>query len=481
MKKEFVINIGFLVFINLLIKPFYLFGIDRSVQNVVAPGEYGLYFALLNFTFLFQIVNDFGIQSFNNRHIAQNNQLLDQYFPNTLVLKGLLALLYAVVVMIAAGISGYSASYLPLLILIAFNQILLSLILFLRSNISGLAMYRVDSIVSVLDRLLLIIICSVLLWVEPFRSKFQLIWFVYAQTVSLLLTAGIAFWIVYQKTTRLRFRLDWTFLLQILKKSYPYALAVFLMTVYTRIDSVMVERMLVDGKLEADRYASAYRLLDACNMIGFLFAGLLLPMFARMIKAGEPTGGLAQLSFQTIWAGAIPLALATYFYQEEIMVLLYTNGNGYSGLIMAYLIFSFLAISGSYIYGSLLTANGSLKKMNIIFTLSVVLNVVLNLWLIPSHKALGAAQATCATQFLVFFCQVILAKAELKLQAAPMMVLRLGTFILLLFAIGYASFHYWDIVWPVKFLIIILTGLPIAFLLKLIDLRQLRLILLERK
>ena len=31
-------------------------------------------------------------------------------------------------------------------------------------------------------------------------------------------------------------------------------------------------------------YAFGYRLLDACNMIGLLAAGLLLPIFARQIK-----------------------------------------------------------------------------------------------------------------------------------------------------------------------------------------------------
>jgi hypothetical protein len=41
--------------------------------------------------------------------------------------------------------------------------------------------------------------------------------------------------------------------------------------------------MLPDGKIQSSIYASAYRLLDAANMIAYLFAGLLLPLFARML------------------------------------------------------------------------------------------------------------------------------------------------------------------------------------------------------
>ena len=76
MNREFLLNILFLVFINLLIKPFFIFGIDLTVQNRVPDGDYGLYFTLFNFTYLFQILNDFGIQNFNNRNLSQHPQLL---------------------------------------------------------------------------------------------------------------------------------------------------------------------------------------------------------------------------------------------------------------------------------------------------------------------------------------------------------------------------------------------------------------------
>ncbi|MEZ4982584.1 MAG: hypothetical protein R2769_13575 [Saprospiraceae bacterium] len=44
MQREFNLNIIMLVAINLLIKPFFIFGIDRTVQNVVGTSEYGMYF-----------------------------------------------------------------------------------------------------------------------------------------------------------------------------------------------------------------------------------------------------------------------------------------------------------------------------------------------------------------------------------------------------------------------------------------------------
>lgn len=474
MKREFLINILFLLTINLLIKPFYIFGIDRTVQNTVPPGDYGLYFALFNFTFLLQIINDFGIQNFNNRNIAQHHQLLDKYFPNILILKGLLGIGYFLVVFIAAGVFGYESKYFPLIGCIAFNQILLSLTLFFRSNISGLSRYRTDSIISVTDKLLLIIICSILLWVDPFKHHFQIEWFIYAQTVSLGLTALLAFFIVKSHIQQLRFRFRPGFLWLILRNSYPYALVIFLMTAYTRIDGVMLERILSNGQIEADIYASAYRLLDASNMFGFLFAGLLLPMFAKMIKEKQALGSLIRFSLQFILAGAIALAVATYWFQEEIMVLLYDDGNAYSGRILGWLILSFVAISGSYIYGTLLTANGSLMKMNRIFVIGVIFNIGLNLWLIPVYKAWGAAIATCFTQFFVFFAQVLLAKKELKLENNYQIILRVVVYTFLCNLIAFGLYTSTLEQWFVKFLLCMGASIALAFLLKLLDLKSLR-------
>ena len=129
MNREFFINIVFLVSINLLIKPFFIFGIDRTVQNTVGAEIYGIYFALLNFTYLMQIFNDFGINSFNSRNIARHNHLLDKYFPNILIAKGLLGIVYLVVTFSIAWFFGYGV-YFHLLVAIAINQLLVSSVAF---------------------------------------------------------------------------------------------------------------------------------------------------------------------------------------------------------------------------------------------------------------------------------------------------------------------------------------------------------------
>ena len=80
MQNKFIKNIIFLLFLNLLVKPFWILGVDREVQNMLGDKSYGLYLAIFNFSYLFYIILDLGITNFNSRNIAQDNKLLSKHF-----------------------------------------------------------------------------------------------------------------------------------------------------------------------------------------------------------------------------------------------------------------------------------------------------------------------------------------------------------------------------------------------------------------
>jgi O-antigen/teichoic acid export membrane protein len=442
MNREFLINIIFLVFINLLIKPLYIFGIDRTVQNVVGEHQYGIYYALFSFAFLFQSINDLGIQNFNTRIIAQDEHLLDKYFSNILTLKTLLAALYFVVLLVSAIIVGYKSAWFPMLISLGINNVLLALLIYLRSNVGSIGLYRLNSFLTVLDRLLLIVICSILLWVEPFKSSFSILWFIQAQNLTLFITVLVAFFFTLKRVKRFKITFNPPFLVHILRGSLPYALVFFLMTLYTRLDAVMLERLLPDGEKQAGIYASAYRLLDAVNVLGFFFATLLMPMFSKLLKGNLSVAPLVRLSFQLIWVGAVTIAVNVFFFRTEIMALLYKEATSFSGDVLGVLMFSFIAMSGIYVYSTLLGANGNTRQMNYIFLITIALNIILNIILIPSQRALGTAISTGITQFFVLFSLMFLTKKHLQLRGDTSWIARLILFSLSTFLISFLIKNY---------------------------------------
>ncbi|RLD55832.1 MAG: hypothetical protein DRJ01_16105 [Bacteroidetes bacterium] len=436
MKKKFVTNLALLIFLNLLIKPFWVFGIDRTVQNVVGEQQYGLYFALFNFSLILNILLDIGITNYNNRNIAQNNQLLSKHLSNIVVLKFLLGIFYLIISVAIAFLWGYNIEQMKLLFVLAFNQFLLSFILYLRSNISGLHFFKTDSLMSVLDRSLMIIICSVLLWGNVTKTPFKIEWFIYAQTASYTITAIVAFLIVLSKAEYIKLKFNWKFLTIILRQSFPYALLVLLMSFYTRFDGVLLERLLTDGGKQAGIYAQAFRILDAASMFSLLFAGLLLPMFAKMIKQKQAVNQLTQLSFSLIIIPSIIVSISSFFYRKEIMALLYHNHVEISSTIFGVLMFAYVFVSTSYIFGTLLTANGSMKRLNTLAAFGVVINLTLNFILIPKYKALGSAIANLSTQSFIAISQILISKKIFKFKINLKLITTIIIYVAGIFILG---------------------------------------------
>jgi O-antigen/teichoic acid export membrane protein len=428
MKKDFLFNIILLLGINLLIKPFYIFGIDRSVQNAVGEESYGLFFTLFNLAYLLQIVNDFGIQNFNSRNIAQNNQLIQKHFPSLLVLKTGLSFLFIGALFIVAWILGYASNVYHLLFIISGSLIFSSFFLFCRANLAGLGKYTTDSLLSIADKVIMIIICAYLLWLSPNKESFKIEWFAYAQLASFILSAALAFILLKAKIPKFELSKDRNFYISIFKKSLPFALVILLMTIYTRIDAVMIERLLPDGEQQAGIYAAGYRILDASNMLGYLVAGLLLPMFAKLLKDKKVIEDLLLMSFQFVFVLIFTVAIACFFFQSQIMEALYTEGDAYYGKVFGLLMLGSVAINVNYVFGTLLTANANMKRLNILFAVSVLLNIILNFILIKESKAYGAAFATLITQGLVTLVEIYYCLVVFKLKIKWPLMMRVFGF-----------------------------------------------------
>lgn len=475
MQRKFVLNLALLLLLNFLIKPFWIFGIDRTVQNLLPSEDYGTYFALFNFSLLFNILLDVGITSFNNKNIAQNTSELTKYFSGIVMFKFLLAVLYFAVTFAVGIVIGYDEMRFKMLLFLSVNQFLISFIQYLRSNIAGLQMFALDSFFSVLDKTLMILFCAILIWGNWFSADFTIMHFVYGQTLAYLVAALLIFIVVFVKASSFSLKVDKSFLIKIIKQTLPFALLVLTMTFYYRVDAVMLDYLLEDGEYQSAVYAQAYRLMDATNQIGVLFAGLLLPMFSFMIKRKQKVNNLVKLSFTLIFIPSIILAIICYSSSQEIITLLYNQTNE-SIEVLPILMFCFVAIASTYIFGTLLTANNNLKALNTLSIIGLIINVGLNLVLIPSYKAYGSAVASLVTQVIIIVVQIILVKRYFKFSFNFKYLATLLLIISILFFIN-INFQL-NLIY--KFILIGSVGIVLSFIFKIVNVKDVKKLLQSR-
>ena len=456
---QFFRNAVFRVGLNVLVKGVYLFAVDRAVQNLLPEGDYGLYFALLGFAMLLQVLADFGLQLYNARELAGHRYLLAKYFPYFIGLKLLLGLLFIVLLTVLGLFLGYrSGGAVELLLLAGGIQFFNSLVLYLRSNLAGLGKYALEGWFSVADKAFVILTVGALLLLAP--QELTIHRFAALQLTGWVLTALGLVAVVGDRLPRKlpRFRRA-TFVL-LLRGGAPFALAVFLATAYTRTDAVMIERLLADGAAAAGHYAAGYRLLDALNMFGWLLAGLLIPMYARLHKQGEDLRPLLRFSGHLLLVGGVLAAVPLAAYSQEIVNLLYDFAEPRTAWILFFLLLSFVAQCLNYVYGSLLSATGFIGRMNKIYAVGILLNVGGNLLLLPRYGAPGAAFVTLVTQAFVAVVQAVLARRWLGLGGRTLAWGRLLAFSSLLCTCALAC---WYLNWPWVLSVALLGGLGLLF------------------
>ncbi len=439
MKKHFITNLALLIFLNLLIKPIWFFGIEVGVQNQVGEEVYGFYFSLFNFAFILNMLLDAGINNYNNRAIARDSSVLKGHLAAIIPLKLSLSLIYAGVVLVSGKILGYSHEQFQMLWILVLNQFLASFILYFRTNISGLQLYRTDSLLSVLDRSLMILFTGLLLWGNISSKPFQIEWFVYAQTMSYTLTLITSAAIVRFRSGSFFQFFSLSASLKILRTSYPFALLILLMALFNRVDSVMLERILENGREQAGIYAQSFRIFEASTQFSLLFAMLLLPMFSRMIQLKQDVNELVRTALPLLMVAGLSVATIAYYYKFEIIDLLYQSHISYSSSVFGILMIGFVFVSISYLYGTLLTANHNLRQLNIVAGTTVVINIGLNLLLIPRYQAMGAAISSLASQAFYAIVQVFLSIRLLKIPANKDILIKLAGFLVVNLLAGYLS------------------------------------------
>lgn len=472
MQRKFLLNLILIIVINLMIKPLYIFGVELHVQNLLGSESYGLYYSLFNLSFIFSFIIDPGITNYNNRHIAQNVSQLSSSFSKISITKIILSLAYCLAIAIYAIIIGYNAYEWQLCGLLVFGQIFNSFTLYNRSNLAGLHFFKTDTFISILDKLIMIVLCAPIVFFGLFREVFDIRFFVLLQTLSFAGSAIVSFYFVKKHTEFFKLKISINDIKEILKNSYPYAILASLMLIYSKADTVLIKELYPNGNEQVGIYAAAYRLIDALNMIAVLFSGLLYPIFARMIKEKEEITPLVKTAFSILVLPSVVLAIFCSMNANGILFFLSDNHAEESANVFRIIIYSFIFICNGYVFGSLLTANGNIRLLNKIAFAGVALNIILNIIYIPKYGAMASAYIAILTFGFVTTLQMIYSfkyfNFKLNIKSLGLGLIA-GVFILF----TYYFINHIDIAWTYKLTIGSISSILILWFCRLLPFRAL--------
>ena len=188
----------------------------------------------------------------------------------------------------------------------------------------------------------------------------------------------------------------------LLVQAFPHFLAHCGTLLLLRIDQLMILPM--RGKTEAGIYAAATRLSELVYMIGPAVVLTFLPRLTALHR-DDPAAYRRQCGTLFSIMSCLGYGVIACWWISGSWVVKLLYGEAFAGCTPVLSVHCVAALAS--LHGSLLTAflmiEGRAKLGAIATYAGVMVNVLLNLWWIPRHGALGAAWATAITYYAVWF------------------------------------------------------------------------------
>lgn len=347
-------------------------------------GKYAFVFAFLMF---FGIITDLGINTILVREISRDKSLASKYIGNAAIMKLILSLSAVVLAMVVITILPYPADTMTYIYIMSLTLLF--------GSFSGLysTMFQVNLkmeysvVANLIDRILS---ASVILCIIFFHGSLLqiMIALMFSNLIGLLVTY------LYSKNfVRMKFEIDFDLWKFFVKESWPLALTAIFITIYWRIDQIMLSMM--QGDVAVGYYAAAVNLTEIFGIIPSAFAISVFPLISEYFKTSKSLHEkMYQLSFKYMVMIIIPIAMGTMLLAKPTVRLIFGEQFLPSASALQILmwsnVFAFIGVINKRI---LISANK--QKIDFVFTsTSAIVNIILNLLLIPIYGIVGAGIAT---------------------------------------------------------------------------------------
>jgi len=396
MNEEHVIakNIGFLTLSNVIngLLNLVLFAIAARYVGTTGLGKYTF---AISFTTLFGAITDLGLSTLAVRHVAKEPAQAEKYLGNIVLLKFFLALISFGLICLIISLMHYPPETTKVVYLIGGGASIASLSTGLRWYFQASQRLRYEAILQISYSVFV-----VFFGILALTFGFGVIGLGFAQLIGATLILLPLSWLLVRRLLHFSLYLDLSFWKSLIKRALPFALMSVFTTIYLNIDTVMLSIM--RGDVVTGLYNVASRPIGAVQFLPPLFVTALFPVMSKAYAISK-TDLLEILnkSFQFMLMLSLPIAVGTTLIAHKIIDTLY--GTGFENAVPALQILiwaaSLVFING--ICGTALISAGK-ERLNTTFVgIGVIINIIVNLSLIPSLGHIGTSIGILVTELFV--------------------------------------------------------------------------------
>ena len=365
------------------------------VARYLGPERFGLFSYAQSFVGLFVAIATLGLDGIVVRELVKDESRTNELIGTAFYLKLIGAILTLLVLVIATQFTS-NDRYTNLLVFI-----IASTTIFQSFNVVD--MYFQSKVLSkyvVFSNIISLFISSIVK-ITLILINAPLVAFAWAILFdSIVLALGfIYFFLKYSISEIKKIKFNKTIAISLLKDSWPLILSGVVISIYMKIDQVMIQEML--GNEAVGQYAAATRLSEIWYFIPTVVASSLFPAIVNAKRQSEELyyDRLQKLFDLVVWI-AITIALPMTFLSDMIVNMLYGEQyNQVASVLMIHIwasIFVFLGVvSGNWFINENLQLLAFWRAFY-----GMIANIFLNLLLIKKYGIQGVAMATLISQII---------------------------------------------------------------------------------
>lgn len=385
--------------IDLMFAAFYL-----RVLGPEANGKYA--FAIVIFGW-FDIITNYGLNTLLTRDVSRDKQHANRYLVNTTVLRLLIGLVAVPGLAILLGARQLLPHPLT-------GDTLLAITLLVIAQVPATVSTGLSALFYVYEKAeypAAVATVSTLIKVALGTVVLVFGWgFVGLAGVSIvvnLVTLGVLAALVLRLFFRPQWEPDWGLQRAALRESFPLMLNHLLATLFFKVDVPLLETIRNQqsaggGDREVGWYNTAYKFVDAYNVIPAFFTFALFPVMSRQAADPATHGDLKRsytLAVKLLVAVALPLAVFSTFFATTLIGIL--GGRAFlpnGAIALALMVWSIPFGWINSVTNYLLIALNQQRDLTKAFAVSLVFNIVANLIFIPLYGYPAAAVITILSE-----------------------------------------------------------------------------------
>ena len=387
--------------------------IARNLGDVI----FGKYSFALAFVAIFAVFSDLGYNTLLIREVARDKSQASKYLNNVISMRALLSLVLFALIAVTINLMGYPADTKNVVYLFGIYTLLVSFSAVFKVTFRAFERMEYEAGITIFANIIRVSLGLLVLFLGYGLIELALV-FLFSGVLDLL----FGFLVCESRFVKPKIELDFDFWKSTIKIALPMGMLSLFALIYIRIDTIMLSMM--KGDAVVGWYNAAYNLVLAFTPIPQLFMNALFPLMSSYFVSSKDSLKIAyEKSFKYLFILGLPLAVGITLLAERFILLFYGEQFYPSIIALQILAWDILLIFSYMCFAFILASIDKQNQMAVIAGCAALINVILNLFLIPSFSYVGAAIATIVTEtILITLYFMLISRSFYKLPISKILI-----------------------------------------------------------